>query len=173
MAVDNIETRTGGARPVASTQSVDIAVSLILLALAALLGWDSWRVGMNWAADGPRAGYFPFYLSIMMAMASLYGLGKALITRHEAGLSFVSREQFGRVLRVFVPTFAFCALTEYLGIYVASFLLVAGFMWWIGHIKVWIALLTAFVFSLAMFLTFEVAFNVIMPKGPLEAVLGY
>ncbi len=96
MAVDNTETRTGGARPVASTQSVDIVVSLVLLALAALLGWDSWRVGMSWAADGPRAGYFPFYLSIMMAMASLYGLGKALITRHEAGLSFVTREQFGR-----------------------------------------------------------------------------
>ena len=173
MAVDNTETGAGDSRPVASTQSVDIVVSLILLALAALLGWDSWRVGMSWAADGPRAGYFPFYLSIMMATASLYGLGKALITRHEAGLSFVSRDQFGRVLRVFVPTFVFCALTEYLGIYVASFLLVAGFMWWIGHIKVWIGLLTAFVFSLAMFLTFEVAFNVIMPKGPLEAAFGY
>jgi putative tricarboxylic transport membrane protein len=173
MAVDNTETGSGDARQVASTQSVDIFVSLILLVLAALLGWDSWRVGMSWAADGPRAGYFPFYLSIMMAAASLYGLGKALITRHEAELSFVSREQFGRVLRVFVPTFAFCALTEYLGIYVASFLLVSGFMWWIGHIKVWISLLTAIVFTLVMFMTFEIAFNVIMPKGPLEAAFGY
>jgi putative tricarboxylic transport membrane protein len=173
MAVENSESRAGDARPVASTHSVDIVVSLLLLALAALLGWDSWRVGISWASDGPRAGYFPFYLSIMMAAASLYGLGKALATRHEAGLSFVSHEQFGRVLRVFVPTLAFCILTSYLGIYVASFLLVAGFMWWIGHIKVWIALLTAFTFSLVMFLTFEVAFNVIMPKGPLEAAFGY
>lgn len=173
MAVESTESRAGGTKPVASTQSVDIVVSLLLLVVAAVLGWDSWRVGMSWAADGPRAGYFPFYLSIMMAAASLYGLGKALVTRHEAGLSFVSRAQFGRVLRVFVPTFVFCALTSYLGIYVASFLLVAGFMCWIGRIKVWVALLTAFTFTLVMFLTFEIAFNVIMPKGPLEAALGY
>ncbi len=59
MAVENSESQAGDTRPVASTQSVDIVVSLLLLALAALLGWDSWRVGMSWASDGPRAGYFP------------------------------------------------------------------------------------------------------------------
>jgi putative tricarboxylic transport membrane protein len=173
MAAENTKSGAGDARSAVGTQSVDIAVSLILLGLAALFGWDSWRVGMGWAADGPRAGYFPFYLSLLMAAASLYGLGKALYTRHEAGLSFVSREQLGRVLRVFLPTLAFVLLTEYLGIYVASFLLVAGFMMWIGRLKPWIALLTALLFSVAMFMTFEVAFNVIMPKGPLEAALGY
>jgi putative tricarboxylic transport membrane protein len=170
---ENSSSGSGGARSAVSTQSIDIIVSLILLALAALFAWDSWRVGMTWAADGPRAGYFPFYLSLLMAAASLYGLSKALYTRHEAGLSFVSREQFGRVLRVFVPTLLFVLLTEYLGIYVASFLLVSGFMMWIGRIKPWIALLAALLFSLVMFMTFEIAFHVIMPKGPLEAALGY
>jgi hypothetical protein len=29
------------------------------------------------------------------------------------------------------------------------------------------------VFSIAMFVTFDIAFDVIMPKGPLEAALGY
>jgi putative tricarboxylic transport membrane protein len=34
-------------------------------------------------------------------------------------------------------------------------------------------LLTSFLFALSMFLTFEVAFDVIMPKGPIEAMLGF
>jgi hypothetical protein len=34
-------------------------------------------------------------------------------------------------------------------------------------------LLTSFLFTIGMFLTFEVAFDVIMPKGPLEALFGY
>jgi hypothetical protein len=34
-------------------------------------------------------------------------------------------------------------------------------------------LLTAVVFSVAMFVTFDIAFDVIMPKGPLEAWFGY
>jgi hypothetical protein len=34
-------------------------------------------------------------------------------------------------------------------------------------------LLTAFVFSGVMFVTFDIAFDVIMPKGPLEALFGH
>ena len=43
----------------------------------------------------------------------------------------------------------------------------------VGKIALWKSLLTAFVFTAVMFLTFEIAFNVIMPKGPLEAAFGY
>ena len=49
--------------------------------------------------------------------------------------AFVLRDQFGRVLQVFVPTLLFCIATQFLGIYVASFALTAGFMWWIGRIS--------------------------------------
>src|SRR4051812_48919754 len=160
-------------RAVVGSRSVDIVISISLLAFAALLGWDSWRVGNSWADDGPQAGYFPFYLSLLMAAASLYGLVTAVRARHLAGEPFVTRAQFTRVMQVFVPSFLFCVLTQILGLYVASFLLTAGFMWWIGRIPVWISLLTGFVFSVAMFLTFDIAFNVIMPKGPLEAAFGF
>ena len=40
-------------RPVVGARSVNIAVYLLLLALAALLAWDNWRTGMAWEADGP------------------------------------------------------------------------------------------------------------------------
>ncbi|MBV8392867.1 MAG: tripartite tricarboxylate transporter TctB family protein [Alphaproteobacteria bacterium] len=159
-------------RPVVGTRSVDIVLSLLLLAVAALLGWDSWRVGMSWAEDGPQAGYFPFYLSVLMGAASLYGLVTALVARH-GDRPFVTRQQLTRVMQVFVPSLLFCVLTQVLGLYVASFLLIAGFMWWIGRLPVWVSLLTGFLFSLAMFVTFEIAFDVIMPKGPLEAAFGY
>jgi hypothetical protein len=46
-------------------------------------------------------------------------------------------------------------------------------MLYVGRIAWWISLITAFVFSLAMFMTFEVAFDVLMPKGPLEALFGF
>ncbi len=173
MAIRDADTSAGDTRPVVGTRSVDIVLSLALLGLAALLGWDSWRVGMSWAADGPQAGYFPFYLSILMGGASAYGLVAALRARHADGHAFVTRAQFARVLQVFVPTLAFCILTQVVGLYVASFLLITGFMWLIGRIAPWISLLSGLVFSVAMFLTFEIAFNVIMPKGPLEAAFGY
>ena len=174
MSTDTTEADTAPAsRPVVATRSVDIAVSLLLFGLACLLGWDSWRIGMSWADDGPQAGYFPFYLSVLMGAASLYGLTTALIARAAARHAFVLRDQFGRVLQVFIPTLLFCIVTQFLGLYVASFVLIAGFMWWIGNIRLWVSLLTSIIFTVAMFITFEIAFNVIMPKGPLEAAFGF
>ncbi len=158
---------------VTSMRSVDIAVSLLLLALAVLLGYDNWRTGIAWDSTGPQAGYFPFYLCVILAGASLYGLGAAFFSRGEALETFVTRAQARRVMAVSVPTFLFCLVTQFLGLYVASFLLIAGFMRGVGKIALWKSVLTALVFTAAMFVTFDIAFDVIMPKGPLEAAFGY
>ena len=160
-------------RAVASTRAVDIVACLLLAAFAALMGFDNWKSGAGWASDGPKAGYFPFYLSLLLGAASLYGLLRAALDQAGAASPFVSRDQLRRVMQVLVPTFLFCLCTQWLGIYVASFLLIAGFMRWVGKIAWWKSVLTSFLFSVAMFVTFDVAFDVIMPKGPLEALLGF
>jgi putative tricarboxylic transport membrane protein len=158
---------------VTNTRVVDITVSLLLVALAATLGHDNWRTGIAWDSTGPQAGYFPFYLSVILAGASLYGVAAALLARKEASETFVTRAQLWRVMAVFIPTFLFCLATQFLGLYVASFFLIAGFMRMVGRIALWKSLLTAFIFTAAMFVTFDIAFDVIMPKGPLEAAFGY
>jgi putative tricarboxylic transport membrane protein len=158
---------------VTTNRTVDVVVSLALLVLAVLLGADNWRTGASWDSTGPQPGYFPFYLSVILGLASLYGIGAAFLSRTEAAETFVTRAQLGRVMAVFVPTLLFCIATQFLGLYVASFVLTAGFMRWVGKIALWKSLLTAFLFSALMFVTFDLVFDVIMPKGPLEAALGY
>jgi len=158
---------------VASTRTAETFVYVLLTALATLLAFDNWRTGMGWEAEGPQAGYFPFYLSVILAAASIYGLVSIFLSRMDEGKTFVTRDQLRRVMQVFVPTFLFCLLTQWLGLYVASFLLITCFMWFVGRIALWKSLVTGLVFSLAMFITFDIAFDVIMPKGPLEALFGY
>jgi putative tricarboxylic transport membrane protein len=163
----------GDASAVVGTRSADVVVYLMLLGFAALLGFDNWRTGMSWEADGPQAGYFPFYLSILLAAASLYGLVHKLLIESGPGEPFVTGQQLRRVMQVFVPTLLFCVFMQWLGLYVASFVLITGFMWLVGRIALWKALVTGFLFSMLMFITFDIAFDVIMPKGPLEAAFGY
>ncbi len=163
-----------GASPaLAQRRSVETATLAILLAFAVLMAWDNWRTGVRWESTGPQAGYFPFYVSIILGGACLYGLVLELLAWRTPGQAFVTRDQFKRVLQVFVPTLIFVPATQWLGLYVASFALVTGFMIFIGRIRPWIAVVTGLVFSLIMFSVFEVAFNVIMPKGPLERMLGF
>lgn len=162
-----------GAPPaVAATRTVEIVVAVVLLAFAGLMAFDNWRTGMGWAPDGPKAGYFPFYLSVILGGASLYWLAALTLRRGAGGKPFVDRDQLRRVLQVFVPTAAFCALTQLLGLYVASLLLIAGFMRFVGRIAWWKSILTSVLFAVAIFAVFNLAFDVIMPKGPLEALLG-
>jgi putative tricarboxylic transport membrane protein len=158
--------------PVARTRTVELVVYLVLLAFAFVLGYDNYRSGMGWSSDGPQSGYLPFYLCVILAGSSLWGIGTLVARRGQVGKTFVTRDQLRRVLQVFVPTLLFCVLLQVLGLYVASFLLVAGFMRFIGRIAWWKCLVTSAVFVIAMFATFDVAFDVIMPKGPIESLLG-
>jgi hypothetical protein len=173
IVVEDPTARADDSSSVVSTRTVDMVVSLLLLALAALLCFDNWRTGIAWAPDGPQAGYFPFYLGLILAAASLYGLVASLVTGAGTTQTFLTRGQLRRVMQVFIPTLLFCLLTQWLGLYVASFLLIAGFMRIIGRIALWKSMLTAFLFAIIMFVTFDIAFDVIMPKGPLEAAFGY
>ena len=157
---------------VVSRRTVEIVVSLMLLALAVVLAHDNWQTGIEWDSTGPQPGYFPFYLSVILGGASLYGMVTALLSNDAGTETFVTRAQLRRVMLVFVPTALFCLATQFLGIYVASFVLISGFMRLVGKIAWWKSLVTAVVFTAIMFITFDVAFDVFMPKGPLERALG-
>jgi putative tricarboxylic transport membrane protein len=173
IVVDDPTAPSEDSPPVSNTRRVEVVTLLLLLSLAMLLAWDNRRTGMSWDSTGPQAGYFPFYLSMILAAACLWGLAKEFLTRKKTSETFVTRDQLRRVLQVFVPTLLFCLAMQWLGLYVASFLLIAGFMLFVGRIAVWKSLLTASLFSVIMFATFQIAFDVIMPTGPLEALFGY
>lgn len=158
--------------PVVTTRIVELAVYVLLLALAVVLGYDNQRSGAGWSSDGPQSGYLPFYLCLILGGASVWGIGTLFLRGAGFRRTFVTRDQLRRVLQVFVPTLLFCVAMQWLGLYVASLLLVALFMRIIGRIAWWKSVVTALVFAAVMFVTFDVAFDVIMPKGPLEAMFG-
>ena len=54
-----------------STRTMEIAVALVLLAVSALVVFDSYRLGSKWGDDGPQSGYFPFYIGLLLGIASL------------------------------------------------------------------------------------------------------
>jgi len=157
---------------VAGQRTVETATLAIVLAFAVLMAWDNWRTGAGWEATGPQAGYFPFWVAVILALACAFGIVKEILARAQPSEGFVTRNQFRRVMQVFIPTLLYVPVTQWLGLYVASFILIAGFMAVVGRIAWWKSILTALIFSVSMFVTFDIAFDVIMPKGPLERLLG-
>jgi len=160
-------------RSLLSNRTAEIIVALLLLGVCAVVIFDSTRHGFNWReGEGPAPGYFPFYIAVILGIASLVNLVSAL-RGHGAGEIFVSARPFGRVLAVLVPSIVYVALIGYIGIYVASGIFIMLFMVVIGRQNPAKAVGVGAAVPLALFFMFEKWFLVPLPKGPLEAWLGY
>src|SRR4051794_38027940 len=113
-------------RPLASQRAVGLVVAIVLFATGVALALDNWHLGVGWGRNGPDSGAFPFGLAVLMCLFSAIGIVDNL--RPAPDEAFVTREQFVRVLVVFLPVVAFGAVMQFLGIYVASAGLIVGFM---------------------------------------------
>ena len=108
-----------------STRGPELGVALFLMALATLVIVDSLRVGVGWADDGPRSGYFPFYIGLALFGSSAW-VAIGVLRRWKTLTAFASRAQIESVWSVLWPM-----------------------------------------------VVYERAFKVPLPKGPLEALLGF
>jgi hypothetical protein len=168
--------------PLATNRTMDAVVALLLLGVCTVVISDSVRLGFNWReGEGPAPGYFPFYIAVILGIASLVNLASAL-RGQGAGVVFVSRRPFARVLAVLIPTAVYIALigglsigplvVPGLGIYLASAIFMFLFML-IGRENPIKAVGVSVAVPLALFFMFEKWFLVPLPKGPIEAWLGY
>ena len=170
---DNGADHTGGAEgaPIA-TRGVELGVALALMALALVVINDSLRVGAGWADDGPKAGYFPFYIGLALLGASAWTAVQQLRRWRHIEV-FAERSQMRSVAAVMLPMVVHVALIKFIGLYVASALLIGWFMHRHGQHRVATKLAIPVVVPLVVFVVFERWFLVPLPKGPLEALFGY
>ena len=151
----------------------ELGVAAFLMAFALAVIADSLRVGIGWADDGPRSGYFPFYIGLLLLAASAWILASQLWRWRRADPAFATRAQLLQVLAVFWPMVVYNGLIFPLGIYLASTVLIAYFMVRYGKYRMAITLPVAIGVPLVFFLVFERWFLVPLPKGPIEHLLGF
>ena len=153
-------------------KSAEIVVAALFLFLGAIVVYDSMRLGAKWADDGPQAGYFPFFIGLVVCVSACINLVAALVRSRDEGRAFVEVGQLKLVLSVLVPTAVYVALIGWLGIYVASILFIGFFMRWLGEYAWWKLAAVSVGNSVFFFFIFEIWFKIPLPKGPLEAWLG-
>lgn len=153
---------------------VEAVVAALLFGLGAVVAWKSFELGAGWREDGPGPGYFPFYIGLLICIASGLVFAGAMRRRGD-GEPFVTSEQLKRVLTVLWPSLAFVVAVQFLGLYLGAVLFIAGFMVAIGGYG-WLRSVAVAVASMALaFLLFEVWFKVPLYKGLLNPLgfLGY
>jgi hypothetical protein len=152
-------------------RAADLTTALLLMAGGVIVIWDSIRLGIGWGTDGPKSGFFPFWLGVIL-VACCVAIALQAQWRGDRR-PFVRPGGLGPVLKVLLPATAFVALIEVIGLYASSALYMALYMRWIGRHSWLAAVLLSVGFAVVTFVVFEIWFLVPMPKGPLEAWLGY
>ena len=160
---------------VVSNRTMNIAAALALMLVASIVMIASYRLGAGWAPDiGPDSGYFPFYVALFMFVSSTVTLVQHVIAARADGRgSFIARSELKMVLQVLIPMFFFVVLSIYIGIYISMMLFIGFFMIWLGKYPVIKTIPVVLAVPVVLFLVFEVWFLVPLPKGPIEAWLGY
>jgi len=161
---------TGGAGP--SHRSVEAGVAVVIAAVGLICVLGSLKVGIGWGDEGPRAGFFPFYIGLIIIVSSVANLYALFTSGKEYGL-FASWGQILKVLLVVIPTAIYVSVLPFIGIYVASALLIGTFMMWLGKYRWTIAIPVAVLMPVLTFVFFERWFLVPLPKGPIERLLGF
>lgn len=155
--------------------AAELACALLFFAIGGVVIWSSLEIGSGWGPRGPQSGYFPLRIGIILCVAALGVAVEAWRTKRASGNaeSFVTRAELKPVLQVLLPIVLFVVVTDYLGIYLAAFGLIAGFMRKLGHYGWLRCVLVAGAVTAVTFWLFEIQFLVPLAKGPIEAALGY
>ena len=173
----------GGDKPVTSLRVAEIVMGSLFLIFGAVIMWDSRKLGASWGSDGPQAGYFPFYIGLMLLASSGVVLFKALAcwmnrATADAGTSllnrtFVGRDELQLVMAMLVPATLYVVAMGFVGLYVSSVVLIAWFMRRHGRFGWPLSAMVSIGVPLTVFVVFERWFLVPLPKGPIEAMLGF
>jgi hypothetical protein len=146
-----------------------VAIATAIFALIVIAG--SFQAGIDWGLEGPKAGFFPFYVGLAILIASVVNLVRARAEPPDD--QFADWGQLRKVLSVVAPTAVYVAIIPWIGIYVSSLLLIAFFMKRLGNYGWHLIAAISFGLPLVTFMVFERWFLVPLPKGPIEAWLGY
>lgn len=149
---------------------VEMGVAAVIGLLGLITVAGSLQAGIGWGAEGPKSGFFPFWIGVLIIGASLVNLGRAFVS--DRTRMFSSWGQIIQVSKVVSPMILYVAAVPWLGIYIPSVLLIAGFMRWLGRYGWLMTACVSIALPVLTYFTFESWFLVPLPKGPVEDWLG-
>jgi hypothetical protein len=166
------ESTEGAVKAGPSHRSIEIGVAIACSIFALIVLYGSALAGIDWGLEGPRAGFFPFYVGLLILGASIVNLVQIFTVGTKRG-PFADWSQLGQVMAVVIPAGIYVFLVPFIGIYVSSAALIAFFMKWLGRYGWGLVLAIAIGMPIVTFIVFERWFLVPLPKGPLEEFLGF
>jgi putative tricarboxylic transport membrane protein len=149
------------------TKKADIITALILMLFGLIVAYDAIEKGIGWAAEGPRAGFFPFVMAVLVIGGTALVIRQAMkgTSSLKGTKRFVEPGGMKPIMIVIVPAVLMILLTEVIGLYLAAILYLVGYIKWAGNHSWRTSLLIGILVPLVSYIVFDKFFLIPMPMG--------
>jgi putative tricarboxylic transport membrane protein len=145
---------------------VGTAAAIVLIAAVAM--FDSRKVFTTLPGSSPGdvgPSWYPFWAAAVMGLAALVIAYQAFVSPQSKQGAFETRESVTSVLKLVIPMFVYAFSFRWLGFYLATIVYMAFFAAYLGRYRWWGVAAAALLTPLAIYLLFEVAFRLVLPKS--------
>jgi Tripartite tricarboxylate transporter TctB family len=152
-----------------SRRSLETATALLTGTFGAAVVLSSRDNGIGWSAAGVDAGTFPFIVGLIIFGGSVFNLVKGW-PRNDT--SMLRASELKRLAALFVPAAIYVGVIPLLGMVLASAVYVFAALAWHRRGALLFAGIAAVGAAAALYLIFELTFQVSLPRGLLGDALG-
>jgi hypothetical protein len=153
-----------------SGRSLEAATALITGVFGAAVVISSLDNGIGWSAAGVESGTFPFIVGLVILAGSLFNLVQGWL---QARAVVLGPSELRRVGMLFVPAVVFVGVIPLIGMVLASACYVFGALAWHKRGSLLLAAVAAIGAALALYLIFELTFQISLPRGALGTFFGF
>jgi hypothetical protein len=153
-----------------SGRSLEAATALVTGAFGAAVVVSSLDNGIGWSGAGVDAGTFPFIVGLIILTGSLFNLVQGWLQARDVVLR---GSELKRLARLFLPAVVYVGVIPLIGLYPASACYVFGALAWHKRGSLLFPAVAAIGAALALYLIFELMFQISLPRGVLGDALGF
>jgi putative tricarboxylic transport membrane protein len=155
---------------IVSGRSLETATALLTGAFGAAVVVSSLDNGIGWSAAGVDAGTFPFIVGLIILSGSIFNLFQGWLHAREIVLR---SSEIKRLAMLFIPAVVYVGIIPLTGIYIASAGYVFGALAWHKRGALMFSGLAAITTAVALYLIFELTFQISLPRGLLGDMFGF
>jgi hypothetical protein len=153
-----------------SGRSLEAATALLTGAFGAAVVVSSLDNGIGWSAAGVDAGTFPFIVGLIILIGSVFNLVQAWLQARDV---LLRPSELKRLGMLFVPAAVYVGVIPLIGMYLASAGYVFGALAWHKRGSFVFSGVAAIGTGLALYLIFELTFQISLPRGALGDIIGF
>lgn len=146
-------------------RAAEVVAGVGFLLFGLFIMWESFKLGPGWGGSGPRPGFFPFWLSALMALGGVAAVLELAFTLRKPQLFFEDPQEIVDLIKVGIPIVLVVLSISYLGLYIVAAVYLGLFAWWYGGLRWYLTIPGGAAFSYILYLVLDQGFRIMMPKS--------